>query len=244
MATVEAHYQDVLSGIYAWMMGGFEVQIAKNRNFFENHHIRPKGSSIAIDLGAGCGFQSIPLAELGYSVTAIDLDDNLLGELKANDVSGTITIERDDMINFDSHVTGPSELIVCMTDTLLHLESKAKVRDLFNKVIDHLESSGRLVITFRDLSNPLEGLDRFIPVKQDKNTIFTCFLEYEADTVKVHDLVHSKTNGQWKFNKSFYRKLRLPPDWVKNQLVQAGFPEVAVAIENGLVTIVAEKSHV
>jgi hypothetical protein len=244
MATVEAHYQDVLSGIYSWMLGGFDVQLTKNRSFFENHHIRPKGSSIAIDLGAGCGFQSIPLAEMGYSVTAIDLDDNLLRELIANDATGTVTIERDDMINFDSLVTGPSELIVCMTDTLLHLESKARVRDLFNKVIDHLESSGRFVITFRDLSSPLDDLDRFIPVKQDKSTIFTCFLEYEADTVKVHDLVYSKINGQWKFNKSFYRKLRLSPDWVKDRLVQAGFPEVAVDIENGLVTVVAGKARV
>jgi len=78
MATVEAHYQDVLSGVYSWMLGGFDVQIAKNRSFFENHHIQPKGSGVAVDLGAGCGFQSIPLAEIGYSVTAIDLDDNLL----------------------------------------------------------------------------------------------------------------------------------------------------------------------
>ena len=244
MATVEAHYQDVLSGVYSWMLGGFEVQIAKNRSFFENHHIQPKGSGVAVDLGAGCGFQSIPLAEIGYSVTAIDLDDNLLRELKANDAAGTVTVERDDMINFDQHVSGPSELIVCMTDTLLHLESKDRVRSIFEKVNDHLETSGRFVITFRDLSNPLEELDRFIPVKQDESTIFTCFLEYETDTVKVHDLVYTNTDGQWSLNKSFYRKLRLSSDWVKKQLLQTGFSNVNIDIENGLVTAVAEKANV
>ena len=244
MATVEAHYQDVLSGVYSWMLGGFDVQIAKNRSFFENHHIQPKGSGVAVDLGAGCGFQSIPLAEIGYSVTAIDLDDNLLRELKANDAAGTVTVERDDMINFDKHVSGPSELIVCMTDTLLHLESKDRVRGIFEKVIDHLEISGRFVITFRDLSNPLEELDRFIPVKQDESTIFTCFLEYETDTVKVHDLVYTNTDGQWSLNKSFYRKLRLSSDWVKKQLLQTGFSNVDIDIENELVTAVAEKANV
>ena len=244
MATVEAHYQDVLSGVYSWMLGGFDVQIAKNRSFFENHHIQPKGSGVAVDLGAGCGFQSIPLAEIGYSVTAIDLDDNLLRELKANDAAGTVTVERDDMINFDKHVSGPSELIVCMTDTLLHLESKDRVRSIFEKVNDHLETSGRFVITFRDLSNPLEELDRFIPVKQDESTIFTCFLEYETDTVKVHDLVYTNTDGQWSLNKSFYRKLRLSSDWVKKQLLQTGFSNVDIDIENGLVTAVAEKANV
>lgn len=244
MATVEAHYKDVLSGVYSWMSGGFDVQIAKNRRFFEDHDLQPKRSSVAIDLGAGCGFQSIPLAEMGYSVTAIDLDEYLLRELRANDATGSVAIERDDMINFDSHVTGPPELIVCMTDTLLHLESKEKVRNLFGRVINHLDDSGRFVITFRDLTNSLDDLDRFIPVKQDKSTIFTCFLEYEPDTVKVHDLVYINTHGQWKLHKSFYRKLRLPPDWVKKQLGQAGFPDVAVEVENGLVTVVAGNAAV
>jgi hypothetical protein len=181
---------------------------------------------------------------MGYSVTAIDLDENLLRELRANDATGMVAIERDDMINFDSHVTGPSELIVCMTDTLLHLESKDRVRDLFRRVINHLDDSGRFVITFRDLTSPLDNLDRFIPVKQDKSRIFTCFLEYEPDTVKVHDLVYINTHGQWILHKSFYRKLRLSPDWVKNQLGQAGFPDVAVEVENGLVTAVAGNARV
>ncbi len=48
-----------------------------------------------------------------------------------------------------------------------------------------------------------------IPVKSDEQTIFTCFLEYEANIVKVHDLVYQKDNNGWKLNKNFYRKLRL-----------------------------------
>jgi hypothetical protein len=243
MATVEAHYQDVLSGVYSWMLGGFDVQIAKNRTFFENHHLHPKGSSVAIDLGAGCGFQSIPLAEMGYSVTAIDLDENLLRELKENDVTKSVSTIRDDLINFDRHVTGFSELIVCMTDTLLHLQSKDKVKDLFKKVANHLNDSGRFVITFRDLSIPLDNLDRFIPVKQDDCRILTCYLEYEPDTVKVHDLFYLNTDGQWILHKSFYRKLRLSPGWVRSQLDQAGFTEVDIDVEDGLVTMIAGKAN-
>ncbi len=241
MATVEVHYKDVLSSVYSWMLGGFDVQLARNRSFFEKHGIQPCGSNVAIDLGAGCGFQSIPLSELGYSVTAIDLDENLLQELKTNDQTGRVTIKRDDMVAFEGYVSTPSELIVCMTDTLLHLESKDRVTDLFGKVFGHLEPSGRFVITFRDLSTPLEGPDRFIPIKQDDSTIFTCFLEYEPDTVKVHDLVYAHTGNGWNLNKSFYRKLRVSADWVKDQLVNAGFSEIVGGLENGVVTVIAEK---
>ncbi len=242
MATVETHYKDVLSDVYSWMLGGFDLQLARNRSFFEKLRIRPDISRNAIDLGAGCGFQSIPLAELGYSVTAIDLDEQLLQELKANDPTATVKVIRDDMLAFADHITAAPELVVCMTDTLLHLETAARVRQLIDEVFAHLEVCGQFVLTFRDLSRPLENLDRFIPVKQDDDTVFTCFLEYEPNFVKVHDLVYIRSDAGWKLNKSFYRKLRLSPDWVRNQLVAAGFSDVRVDIEQGLASIVAAKS--
>lgn len=58
--------------------------IAKNLEFLQKYQLSPTNSGVAVDLGAGCGFQSIPLAQLGFRVTAIDLDKKLLDELKAN----------------------------------------------------------------------------------------------------------------------------------------------------------------
>lgn len=242
MATVETHYKKLLSNIYAWMLGGFDFQIPKNQEFFKSLRINPERSKVAIDLGAGCGFQSIPLAKIGFSVTAIDLDFNLLQELAANDTTGTVTIIEDDLINFIQHVKSPSELIVCMTDTVLHLESKDMVRNLFNKVFEHLENLGKFVITFRDLSQEIEELDRFFPVKQDENTIFSCFLEYEKNSIKVHDLLYTKESGQWVLCKSFYHKLRLSPSWVESQLTHTGFGQVAIEVKDGLVTVIATKT--
>jgi hypothetical protein len=40
----------------------------------------------------------------------------------------------------------------------------------------------------------------------------------------VHDLVHTKgRDGTWQLGKSSYRKLRLAPTWVADQLRDAGF---------------------
>ncbi len=84
MATVKQHYDEVLSDVYSWMFGGFESGIQRNVEFFNKLQLAPKGSGVAVDLGAGCGFQSIPLAKAGYSVTAFDLDSKLLSELNSN----------------------------------------------------------------------------------------------------------------------------------------------------------------
>jgi SAM-dependent methyltransferase len=240
VASVEQHYDEVLSDVYSWMYGGFEAAVARYTDFFTTRGLTPRGSARAVDLGAGCGFQSIPLAKLGFSVTAIDLDRKLLEELGRHAGSARITTIRGDLSHFDRHVTEPVELVVCMVDTVLHLDAKETVIELFAKVRAALEPGGRFVITYRDLGREAADLDRFIFVRSDDSTIFTCFLEYEPDTVKVHDLVHRRQGGQWKLYKSFYRKLRLPPSWVEAELVRAGFSTVESGVDRGLVTIVAE----
>lgn len=241
MATVEEHYENVLSDVYAWMFGGFDSGVEKNIGFFRKLGIKPTRSGVAIDLGAGCGFQSIPLAQKGFSVTAIDLDTKLLDALASNACGLPVKIVRDDLVDFDKHIDANAELIVCMTDTLIHLESKDRVISLFEKVVASLENGGHFIITFRDLSYELSALDRFIPVKSDDNIIFTCFLEYEPERVKVHDLVYMRKDSRWSLNKSYYRKLRLSKEWVDEQLLAAGFSNIESTVDRGFVTVIAGK---
>jgi SAM-dependent methyltransferase len=241
VANVEQHYDQVLSDVYSWMYGGYDAALARYTEFFSSRGIAPASSGRAIDLGAGCGFQSIPLARLGFAVTAIDIDRKLLDELRSNAGDLAVTIVRGDLLDFERHLPGPIELAVCMVDTLVHLRSTADVAGLFAKVYRVLEPNGRFVITYRDLSREAVELDRFIPVRADYDTILTCFLEYEPETVKVHDLVYRKVDGAWTFRKSFYRKLRLARTWVEAALRETGFELAEAGVERGFVTLVATR---
>ncbi len=242
MANVKEHYERVLSGVYSWMLGGFDAALARNTEFFTSHGVAaPRRSGVAIDLGAGCGFQSIPLAKLGYRVLAIDLDRQLLAELGEQSEGLAIKCIEDDLLDFRNHVESEIEIAVCMTDTLLHLESSAHVARMVADVFASLGPEGRLLITFRDLTHELEELDRFIPVRSDENTILTCFLEYEPDTVKVHDIVYERIGDSWKCSKSFYRKLRLSQSQVVEALERTGFAAIDASDRDGLITIVATK---
>ena len=241
MADVEQHYDQVLADVYSWMYGGFDAALERYTEFFASRGILPSRSRRAVDLGAGCGFQSIPLARLGFTVTAIDLDRKLLAELREHANGAPIETVRGDLLDFDRHARTPLELAVCMVDTLVHLPSQAAVSELMRKVHGALETGGRLVITYRDLSREATELDRFIPVRSDDATILTCFLEYESESVKVHDLVYRQVDGQWTFRKSFYRKLRLARAWVEEELARAGFSLAESSVERGFVTLVAAK---
>jgi SAM-dependent methyltransferase len=241
MADVKAHYDNLLAPYYSWIYGGAEGKLEENRKFFRDHGLRPALSGVAMDLGAGCGFQSIPLAEAGFKVIAIDICSDLLADLEES--AGELSIEtlEDNLLNFSEHRPANTELIVCMGDTLTHLDSLENVQVLLKNIYRALESNGRLVLTFRDLTFELKDLDRFIPVRSEDDLIFTCFLEYEKDHVKVHDIIYEKIKDQWQLKKGFYRKLRIPPDWAKECLLNIGFKVEEFDTQNGMVTVTSRK---
>ena len=241
MTDAKTHYDILLAPYYSWIFGGAEQKIKENSIFFRDHGIKPDGSGVAMDLGAGCGFQSIPLAEAGFKVIAIDTCPALLADLKES--AGELPIEtiEDNLLKFSNHSLENTELIVCMGDTLTHLKTRGDVQILFGNVYQALSDAGLLVLTFRDLMPELKGLDRFIPVRSESNLIFTCFLEYEREHVKVHDVIYEKIEGQWQVKKGFYRKLRIPPEWARDCLLEIGFEIKKFDVSNGMATIIARK---
>ena len=241
MACVKEHYDNLLASYYSWMCGGSDLKLKNNRAFFRNHSIRPAHSATAVDLGAGSGFQAIPLAEAGFKVTAIDVSRDLLAEL--NKTAGKLPIRtiQDDLLNFAEHCPAKIEIIVCMGDTLTHLKTLAQVNKLIHSAYGALEKEGLLILGFRDMTVELTGLDRFIPLRSDSKRIFTCFLEYEKSHVKVNDILYEKTGDRWKMKKSFFRKLRISAQWAQECLLKAGFKVEKNDIGNGMITIIARK---
>ncbi len=245
MATVTEHYDQLLAKHYTWMSGGFEPRRQENEEFFVSNGILPKHSKNAIDLGAGSGFQSVALANLGFDVLAIDLNSTLLSELENHRGHLSIRTIQADLIEFEQHGRseyGESnvELVVCMGDTLTHLSSYEEVVVLCQKVSNTLMEGGRFILSFRDLTPSLETTDRFIPIKSDAHRIFSCFLEYEPNHVNVHDLVYQQTDGEWKIQKSVYRKLRIGFEWMKGQLEKCGFYLELAEHIHGRINLVAQ----
>ncbi|MCL7380496.1 hypothetical protein [Streptomyces sp. 35G-GA-8] len=87
--------------------------------------------------------------------------------------------------------------MVCTGDTLTHLPSKGEVTALLRDAARCLATNGQLVPSYRDLTRPLTGTDRALPVCATDERIMTCFLEYVVDTVMVHDLIHTRASPAW-----------------------------------------------
>jgi SAM-dependent methyltransferase len=248
MSTVNEHYERLLSQHYTWMFGvSFEDRVTEQKSFL-SRTLAPLDytpeAALAVDLGCGPGFQTIALAQLGFSpVVAIDTSAELLDELRSHVGSLPVRTEKADLRNLPAIVqTGQATVIVCMGDTLTHLPETSDVSALFRGAFERLRRGGMFVITYRDLTTELHGTDRFIPVRSDDNKIMTCFLEFEnPGSVVVHDLVHMRQGAGWSLNKSSYRKLRLGITWIREELSRAGFDILSEDLSGRLIGLAAVK---
>jgi SAM-dependent methyltransferase len=248
MSIVTEHYERLLAKHYTWMFGtSFEERVSEQKHLLSRilePLINNPETSLAVDLGCGPGFQTMALAQLGYSpVIAIDTSAELLEELRSHVNGLPVQTEQADLRDLAALVpAGKAAAIVCMGDTLTHLSSKADVSALFRAAFKGLLPGGMFVITYRDLTMELHGLDRFIPVRSDDDRIMTCFLEFEnSESVLVHDLVYTRDGTGWMLNKSSYRKLRLGIEWVCQQLREAGFNVISRDSSARLLLVAAAK---
>ena len=239
MPTVAEHYERVLSPVYAWMTGGAEAAIAAGQAEIAALDLHLAPGARVVDLGAGFGMHAIPLARAGARVLAIDSSAHLLAELKRLAGDLPITTVQDDLLSFRAHLEEKAAAIFCMGDTLTHLPEHTNVDFLVQEAAESLPSGGLFVLSFRDYTEPLLDDQRFVPVRSDERRILTCFLEYEEDTVVVHDILHERAGDAWETRVSSYRKLRLSPERVTGSLESFGFDSRREEGLRGMVRIVA-----
>jgi SAM-dependent methyltransferase len=241
MKDMQAHYDTLLARHYTWLFGGREANEERNRALFDELGVVTDGDALAVDLGAGSGFHTLPLLQLGFRVTAVDCCATLLDEVREQWPGDKLTTVVGDARDMSSWARGSAQLVLCMGDTLSHFDSRDDVTKLFTDARDVLSAGGQLMLSFRDLSQPLVGTARFLPVRSDDDRIFTCFLEYLGEKVQVHDVVYERMDGEWRLYASAYPKIVIARLWLLDQLADAGYTITHDSTHRGMHTIAATR---
>ena len=236
MTSVVSHYETLLAPIYLWMAGGLDNALAVGAADVCEFLDTP---GYAVDLGAGFGMHSIPLAGSGYRVLAIDTSSYLLEQLRQHSTGMPVAAVRADLRDFSRYLAGSADLILCMGDTLTHLSNTDEIRALLRDVAASLRAGGRFVATFRDYRQLPLGDRRFIPVRTDLHRIHTCFLEEKAERVAVYDIVLERGISGWTQRVSSYEKLRLSPEIVIEAAESAGLSCLSRPGPRGMLRILA-----
>jgi SAM-dependent methyltransferase len=238
MASVFSHYENLLAPIYSWMAGGTEHALALGAADVAEFLEAP---GYAVDLGAGFGMHSIPLARAGYQVLAIDTSACLLEELRTHSTDLPVRTVKANLLDFAQYLAGTADLILCLGDTLTHLQSMSEIEQLLRTAAGSLRPDGRFVATFRDYQQLPQAEKRFISVRSDSLRIHTCFLEQMPEHVVVHDIIHESGPDGWSMKVSSYQKLRVSATGLSRAAEAAGLHCRIVPGPRGMLRFLAWK---
>lgn len=173
-------FYDAIAEYYPLFFRDWQVQLEREglglRAIF-----RLKGVERVLDTACGVGTQSVPLAKLGYQVTAIDPSPGMLARARVtaaeHGVENDITFIQADFSQLSDVVEGPFDAIVCKGNALPHLLSDEDIELTLLTFHDLLRPGGLLIIGLRDFGPFLEHRPRFLPgllhADHDENEFIT-----------------------------------------------------------------------
>lgn len=244
--TVTDHYDKLLCKYYDWMLGGFDKASDAAAKLFTELNILGAENATALDLGAGTGVQSVPLAQAGFSVTAVDLSACLLAELTEHAADLPIKPVRGDMLDPATYAeAAPFDIVVCMGDTLTHLGNQQEVYRLFANTMAVLKSGGPFILSWRDMSGPVSptGAPLAYPVRLDQDRLFTTVIgDAGPGYVSSTDIIMVRGESSWEFGQGSYYKLRLSEMNCLQMLLASGFWIQSTFRRDPMTYVVARRS--
>jgi 2-polyprenyl-3-methyl-5-hydroxy-6-metoxy-1,4-benzoquinol methylase len=243
MTHAKDHYERLLGDVYAWSVSQRGNPFDRGAAWLARHGLDE--ATTYLDLGAGFGAHTLPLARAGKTVTAVDFDRTLLAGLAANlgDAAPRVTAVQGDFLDVLSAPTGgPWDVILCAGDTITHLPDVGAVQALLAGSARGLSPGGRLALQYRDSTAfSATGTARFLEVARDSTRIMHCLLEpIDDERLRVTDIV-TETSADGPITRiSDYVKLRLAPSRLVAMAGDAGLSLAARTDEAGMTTLVLQ----
>ncbi|MDX2160560.1 MAG: class I SAM-dependent methyltransferase [bacterium] len=246
-------FYDAIAQHYTLFFRDWATQMEREglglRSIFRN-----QGVTRVLDASCGAGAQAIPLAKLGFDVTAADPSGGMLTrarEIAAEyEVSDKITFVQTDFLGLASKVDAPFDAVISKGNALPHLLLDSEIVAALKSFHALLRPGGLLVIGMRDFAPFMESRPRFLPgfihELEDKSEFITFDVwEWEdgPPVIATQNLFIVKGKGEhFEAIKRHVIYRPLSTDEVKVVLLETGFESVSDQPDRWERVLVARKN--
>lgn len=149
------------------------------KDIFRKHAVHS-----VLDLGCGSGNYSVEFAEWGLSVTAVDVDSEMVARVqtKAQNKGLPIRAIKGDMLNVSKIIKESFDCIVCIGNTLVHLPGHGQIAKALKEMNSLLKPGGVLILQIVNYDRVLKYNVHHLPIIRNDKMDLTFIREYLKDT--------------------------------------------------------------
>lgn len=200
---------------------------------FDKHGITPK---VILDIGCGTGNVTLPLAEMGYNLTGLDMSPEMLAvaESKAREKNLGIKWVQQDMTMMDLgglHY----DLVISMTDSLNYLEGSESMKQVFSLVKQVLNPGGWFIFDLNSHYKISEVFGENTFTFQDEDISYIWDNSYDPETgTCTMDLTFfvREADGRYRRFQEQHSETGYDIEIIKDLLMRTGFSMEAVYAED------------
>lgn len=187
-----------------------------------------KSPKYLLDIACGTGGYSLELAKLGHKVTAVDLDNNMIEELKykAENMNIDVRAIQVNMLDIDKKIQGKFDLAFCIGNSLVHLNGEREIEMFLKEVNGMLKENGSLVIQIINYDRILHDHISRLPtiVNEKRKLSFQRIYRWDNEKNKIFFKTVLEADG-----KTIENEIALYPilaDNLVNLLQKTGFKNI------------------
>jgi 2-polyprenyl-3-methyl-5-hydroxy-6-metoxy-1,4-benzoquinol methylase len=134
-----------------------------------------------LDIGCGTGNLALDLAHEGYKVTAIDLNEGMIGEAQKKSNAGNPDFRVANMLEVSSDFNFDQfDGITCFGNTLVHLTENALIEHFLNSAFSILKPGGKFMLQILNYESILQKRLKNLPLIENDNIHFERLYEYSG----------------------------------------------------------------
>jgi SAM-dependent methyltransferase len=187
-----ALFYDLLSTDYD-RMTDFANRYGREKSFFESlvqqYNIRK-----ALDAGCGTGFHSLLLSQLGVDVTAVDISNEMLRQVRQHggEMNRDIKTRNLKFTDLKKEIKTTFDAVFCLGNSLAHLHSQKELKTTIDNFYAVLNPGGILVLQVLNYDRILKMRDRIISVKEFGGKLFIRFYDFLPQNIIFNILTIDK----------------------------------------------------